>query len=76
MIELHLDLKFRMKPWKKALLFSFFFYLIVLFIIIVIITFMKRDFDFGLVSEISGGYIVALVLGFRYMYRVFKTKFT
>ncbi|GFO96772.1 UPI0003D1C28A related cluster [groundwater metagenome] len=76
MIELHLDLKFMMKPWKKALAFSFLFYLIVLFILIVIITFMKKDFDFGLVSKISAVYLTALILCYRYMYRIFKKKFT
>lgn len=75
MIELHLDLKFMMKPWKKALAFSFLFYLIVLFILIVVITFMIKDFNFGLVSKISGAYLTALILSFRYMYRTFKEKF-
>lgn len=75
MIELHLDLKFHMKPWKKALLFSFLFYLIILFIFIVIITFMKKDFDFGLVSKISAAYLTALMWSFRYMYKKFKAKF-
>lgn len=75
MIELHLDLKFRMKPWKKALVFSFMFYLIVLFIFIVIITFMKKDFDTGLVGKISAVYLTALILSFRYMYGSFKKKF-
>ncbi len=76
MIELHLDLKFMMKPWKKALAFSFLFYLIVLFILIIIITFMKKDFDFGLVSIISAVYLTALILCYRYMYIIFKEKFT
>ncbi len=75
MIELHLDLKFRMKPWKKALVFSFMFYLIMLFILIVMITFVKKDFDSGLVSKISAAYLTALILSFRYMYRSFKKKF-
>jgi positive regulator of sigma E activity len=76
MIELHLDLKFQMKPWKKALLFSFLFYLIILFIFIIIITFALRDFKFGLVSIISAIYLGALTLGFRHMYRRFQEKFT
>jgi hypothetical protein len=75
MIELHLDLKFNMKPWKKALAFSFLFYLIILFILIVIITFMKKDFDFGLVSKISAAYLTALILSFRHMYKTFREKF-
>jgi len=76
MIELHLDLKFHMKPWKKALLFSFLFYLIILFILIIIITFIQKDFDFKLVSIISGAYLTALILSFRQMYKIFKEKFT
>lgn len=75
MIELHLDLKFHMKPWKKALLFSFLFYLIILFILIVIITFVKKDFDFGLISKLSAAYLAALVLSFRYMYKTFKARY-
>ncbi len=75
-IELHLDLKFHMKPWKKALIFSFLFYLIILFIFIVIITFIKKDFDPKLVSIISGTYLTALMLGFRRMYKIFKEKFS
>lgn len=75
MIELHLDLKFMMKPWKKALAFSFLFYLIVLFILIVVITFMRKGFSFRLVSTISAVYLTALILSFRYMYRTFKEKF-
>ncbi len=75
MIELHLDLKFHMKPWKKALLFSLFFYMIILFIFIVIITFMLKDFKFGLVAAISFVYMGALFLGFQYMYRRFDEKF-
>lgn len=75
MIEIHLDLKFRMKPWKKALMFSFLFYLIVLFVFIVLITFIKKDFDFKLVSIISGAYVTMLVLSFRFMYKIFKKKF-
>ena len=76
MIELHLDLKFKMKPWKKALAFSFLFYLVILFILIVIVTFIKKDFDFKLVFLISAFYLTALVLSFRYMYRKFKAKFS
>jgi len=76
MIELHLDLKFKMKPWKKALAFSFLFYLMLLFILIIIITFIKQDFKFKLVSIISAIYLGALILGFRHMYRRFQEKFT
>ena len=76
MIELHLDLKFQMKPWKKALLFSFLFHLIILFIFIVIITFMLKDFKFGLVSIISVIYLGVLILGFCHMCRRFQEKFT
>ncbi len=76
MIELHLDLKFHMKPWKKALAFSFLFYLIVLFIFIVIITFALKRFNHGLVLVLAGGYISTLALGFRHMYRIFKAKFS
>jgi membrane protein required for beta-lactamase induction len=75
MIELHLDLKFHMKPWKKALLFSLLFYLIILFIFIAIITFMLKGFKFGLVSIISVIYLGALFFGFRNMYRGFEEKF-
>lgn len=75
MIELHLDLKFQMKPWKKALLFSLLFYLIILFIFIVIITFALKDFKFGLVSIISIIYMGILFFGFRHMYRRFEEKF-
>ena len=75
MIELHLDLKFHMKPWKKALFFSFLFYLLALFILILFITFMKKDFDAGLVIKVSAAYVTVLILGFRYMYRTFKEKF-
>ncbi len=75
MIELHLDLKLHMKPWKKALAFSFLFYLIVLFIFIVIITFIKKGFEFKLVAIVSGGYLTMLSAGFRYMYKIFKDKF-
>jgi len=76
MIELHLDLKFKMKPWKKALAFSFLFHLIVLFMLIVIITFVNKGFKFSLVAMISGVYLTVLVLSFRYMYRKFKDRFT
>ena len=76
MIELHLDLKFHMKPWKKALLFSFLFYLIILFFIVVMITFILKDFDFKVVSMISGAYLGALILSFRYMYKRFQEKFS
>lgn len=76
MIELHLDLKFHMKPWKKALLFSFLLYLIILLILIIIITFIKKDLDIKLVSIISGAYLIALIISFRQMYRTFKEKFT
>ena len=75
MIELHLDLKFHMKPWKKALAFSFFFYLIILFILIVMITFILKDFNFRIVSIISGAYFGVLILSFRYMYKRFQEKF-
>ena len=75
MIELHLDLKFKMKPWKKALAFSFIFYLIVLFILIIIITFIKKDCNFGLVLIVSAGCMITLILGFRYMFKMFKEKF-
>ncbi|VVB85549.1 Uncharacterised protein [uncultured archaeon] len=75
MIELHLDLKFKMKPWKKALLFSFIFYLMVLVALIVIITFVRKLFDFKLVSIISAGYISLLMLSFRRMYFIFKERF-
>lgn len=75
MIELHLDLKFHMKPWKKALLFSLLLYLIILPIFIIIITFLLKDFRFGLVSIISVIYISALFFGFRHMYRRFEEKF-
>lgn len=75
MIELHLDLKFKMKPWKKALAFSFLFYLVVLFILIVIITFMRKGFDFKLVFIISASYLVVLALSFNHMFKMFKTKF-
>lgn len=75
MIELHLDLKFQMKPWKKALLFSLLFYLIILFIFITIITFMLKDFNFKLVSIISVIYLGALFFSFRHMYRRFEEKF-
>jgi hypothetical protein len=76
MIELHLDLKFKMKPWKKALVFSFLFYMIIFFILIVIITFMNKGFNFKLLSIISAIYLGALILGFRHMYRRFQEKFT
>jgi hypothetical protein len=75
MIELHLDLKFKMKPWKKALAFSFLFYIIILFILIIILTFVGKKFNFRLVSLISVAYLTALTLSFRYMYRTFKEKF-
>lgn len=75
MIELHLDLKFKMKPWKKALAFSFYFYLIVLFILIIIITFIHKDFNFGLVSIVSARYMIPLILVFHYMFKMFKEKF-
>jgi glycopeptide antibiotics resistance protein len=75
MIELHLDLKFHMKPWKKALFFSLLFNLIILIIFIIIITFMLQGFKFGLVAAISVVYIGALLLCFQYMYRRFDEKF-
>lgn len=75
MIELHLDLKFHMKPWKKALLFSLVYYLTILLIFIVIITFLLKDFKFGLVSIISVIYLGALFFAFRLMYRRFEVKF-
>jgi uncharacterized membrane protein len=76
MIELHLDIKFKMKPWKKALAFSFLFYLIILFMLIVITTFILKRFNYMLVFLISGVYLTALTLSFRYMYKVFKKKFS
>lgn len=75
MIELHLDLKFHMKPWKKALLFSLVYYLTILLIFIVIITFLLKDFKFGLVSIISVIYLGALFFAFHLMYRRFEVKF-
>lgn len=75
MIELHLDLKFHMKPWKKALLFSLIFYLIILLIFIVIITFLLKDFKIVLVSIISAIYLGAVFFGFRNMYGKFEKKF-
>ena len=75
MIELHLDLKFHMKPWKKALLFSLLFYLIILLTFIIIITFLLKDFKFGLVSIISVIYLGVLFFAFRHMYRRFEEKF-
>jgi len=68
---MHFDLKFKMKPWKKALAFSFHFYLIVLFILIIIITFIHKDFNFGQVSIVSAGYMIPLILVFHYMFKMF-----
>jgi Ca2+/Na+ antiporter len=76
MIELHLDLKFHMKPWKKALAFSFLFYLIVLVILILIITFTGKKFNRVLVLVLSTIYFTVLILSFRYMYKVFKEKYS
>ena len=76
MIELHLDLKFNMKPWKKALFFSFICYLIVFLILMVSVTLIKKDINFKLVSIISITYLAALTLAFYYMYKIFKTKFS
>jgi predicted neutral ceramidase superfamily lipid hydrolase len=76
MIELHLDLKFLMKPWKKALFFSFFCYLVVFLILMVIVILIKKDIDLKLVSIISITYLAALTLAFHYMYKIFKTKFS
>jgi c-di-AMP phosphodiesterase-like protein len=74
MIELHLDLKFHMKPWKKALAFSFLFYLIVLLILIIIITFTGKKFNRVLMLILSTVYLTLLIISFRYMYKVFKEK--
>ncbi len=74
MIELHLDLKFHMKPWKKALAFSFIFYLIILFILIIIITFVEEKFNRGLVLVLLAVYLTVLILSFRYMYKTFEEK--
>jgi len=76
MIELHLDLKFHMKPWKKALVFSYLSYLIVLFILIFIVSIIKKDIDFKLVYIISMTCLAALTLGFLYMHKIFKSKFS
>lgn len=75
MIELHFDLKFLMKPWKKALFFSILFYLILFFIFIIIIIFILKNFKIGFVSIISVIYLGALFFGFRNMYRRFEEKF-
>jgi heme/copper-type cytochrome/quinol oxidase subunit 4 len=75
MIELNLDLKFQMKPWKKALLFSLIFYLLILFLLNVIITFMLKGFNFKLVFIISVIYLGILFFCFRHMYRRFEEKF-
>jgi membrane protease YdiL (CAAX protease family) len=74
MIELHLDLKLHMKPWKKALAFSFIFYLIILVMSIIIITFAEGKFNRGLELVLSTVYLTALILIFRYMYKTFKEK--
>lgn len=76
MIELHLDLKFNMKSWKKALFFSFLSYLVVFVILIVVVITIKKDIYFKLVPIISITYLTALTLGFRYMYKIFKSEFS
>jgi hypothetical protein len=76
MIELHLDLKFHMKPWKKALAFSFLSYLIVLFLLMFIVTIIKKDIDLKLLSIISITCLTALILGFCYMYKIFKSRYS
>ncbi len=74
-IEFQLDMKFGIEPWKKALFFSFLFYLMILFILIIIVILIKKEFNSKLVSIISGIYLLALILSFRYMYKIFKKKF-
>jgi len=76
MIELHFDLKFLMKPWKKALAFSLLYYLMVLFLLIAIVTIINKDIDLKLVSILSITYLAALTLGFRRMYKLFKSKYS
>ena len=75
MIELHFDLKFLMKPWKKALAFSFLYYLMVLFLLIAIVTIINKNIDLKLLSILSITYLTALTLGFRHMYKLFKSKY-
>jgi len=75
MIELHLDLKLIMKPWKKALAFSFLSYFIILLILLVIVTIIKKNIDLKLISVISITYLAALTSGFFYMYKIFKYEF-
>jgi hypothetical protein len=74
MIELHFDLKFKTTPWKKALAFSFLFYLILLIVCIFVIISIKKDIDNKLLGIVFGACVSALILSFRYMYRIFKEK--
>ena len=76
MIELHFDLKFLMEPWKKALAFSFIYYLLVYFLLIFIVSILNKNINLKLVSMISITYLVALTLGFRHMYKLFKSKYS
>jgi hypothetical protein len=76
MIELHFDLKFRTEPWKKALAFSFIYYLLVYFLLVVIVTVLNKDINLKIVSMISITYFAALTLGFRHMYKLFKSKYS
>lgn len=75
MIELHIDLKFLMKPWKKALFFSLLFYLILFFISIVIIKFILNYLTIRFLLIISVVYLGLLFLSFRNMYKRFEVKF-
>ena len=76
MIELHFDLKFLMEPWKKALAFSFMYYLLIYFLLIAIVTILLKDIDLKLLSTISITYLTGLTLGFLYMYKLFKSKYS
>ncbi len=75
MIELNLDIKFNLKPWKKALVISFFYYLIALIIVIFIFIIKLGEFNFKLISMIFGIYLIFLILTFHYMNKIFENKY-
>lgn len=71
-MELHLELKSKITPWKKALILSFLCYIILFCILIAMIAF--AGIDNRIILMISSGYMLVLISSFRYMHKKFKEK--
>ena len=76
MIEFDLDIKFKMEPWKKALVSSFFYHLVLIIIVLFIATVKIGEFNSGLMFMIFSAYFIFLILTFRYIYKLFENKFS